>query len=427
MPELHRIDGDPPILYDVEQTFTYTLPCEVDVDVEDRRPRLSPFPLPHITDVSIDLSGACNLRCLYCFENDIGSRLGAMTDATATATLDFVFHAARAAEEITLHFGSGEPLLRFDLLQRLVIEAEARAKASGQRIGFELTTNATLVNRRVTDFFAAHPFHVHVSCDGPAGIHDANRPLASGRGSYAAVKRGLDELLARRPRRGLTVNAVLAPGTRLLEVWNWAKSLRVPRLIVIKPVGLVEDDLELYARDLQSIAGDLCDALDRGERPVDYQPLTKVVRRLMLPQPVTRYCGAGGTYIGVGTDGSIFPCFRHIGVAAWRLGSVHDGIDNALRAHFRTTNAADVDRRPECRECWARYLCGGGCYADSTVYGADPLRPKTEQCPFWKAEIETAIRLFRRLVDENPEQVLKLVGNGLSTLAGSPRELRADS
>lgn len=408
MPELHRIDGDPPILYDVGQTFTYSLPAEI--DLAEAPPRVSAPLAPPITDVSIDLSGSCNLGCVYCFENDIGSRLGAMSDETAAEALEFIFREARAAQEVTLHFGSGEPLLRFELLQRIVIHAEARAKASGQRVSFELTTNATLVKPRTVDFFAAHPFHVHVSCDGPAHIHDANRPFANGRASYASVKHGLDLLLARPPKRGLTVNAVLASGTRLIEIWNWAKALRIPRLIVIKPVGLTEEELELYTRDLATIAGDLRGSLAGGERSVDYQPLTKVVRRLMLPQPVDRYCGAGGTYIGVASDGSVYPCFRHIGVAPWRLGSVREGIDDALRARFRATNAAEVDRRPDCRECWARYLCGGGCYADSTVYGADPLRPQTAHCPFWKAEIEAGIRLFRKLVDDNPEDVLTLLG-----------------
>ncbi|MFX9597044.1 SPASM domain-containing protein, partial [Acinetobacter baumannii] len=91
--------------------------------------------------------------------------------------------------------------------------------------------------------------------------------------------------------------------------------------------------------------------------------------RLMIPEPITRFCGVAGSYLGVSSNGQVYPCFRHIGLKEYRLGDVRAGIDDGKRQDFLGKEAADVDNRPVCSECWARYMCGGGCYADSVVYG----------------------------------------------------------
>lgn len=73
--------------------------------------------------------------------------------------------------------------------------------------------------------------------------------------------------------------------------------------------------------------------------------------------------------------------------------------------------AACRDASATIRDCWARYLCGGGCYADSTVYGPNKLEPQTQHCPFWRAEIEQSIRFYRRLIAADPTYCLRLFGD----------------
>jgi uncharacterized protein len=436
-------DGSCPFVYDLERTLIFEVPPELrdtidfavdaahpgaavgwmrEHDLLTYSPRVrwaqgSTPTLPRVTDVSLDMSGTCNMGCVYCFEDDIGSRIGPMNDETATAALEFAFAQAAGAPRLSLHFGSGEPLIRFDLLRRIVAAASQRAAQSSQQIGFELTTNATLVTREIAAFLRDHPFNVRVSCDGPAAIHDQHRPMRTGHPSYTKVEQGLKLLLEHLPDR-ITVNTVISEGIRLRDVWAWAKDLGLRHYHVIKVGAYAEDDLNVsptdlpaFTTDLREICDDMFADLQAGRTPIDYQPIIKIVRRLMIPQPVTRFCGVAGSYLGVASDGKVYPCFRHLGLTQYQLGDTASGIDDAKRTEFIGTEAADVDSRPICRDCWARYLCGGGCYADSTVYGPNKREPQMQHCPFWRAEIDQAIRFYRRLVAADPTYCLRLFGD----------------
>lgn len=437
-----------PLVYDLERTFLFDPPedlagylldwppisCEPvldawlrEMDVLTSRPRpgkceAGDAPPPQITDVSIDLPGACNMGCTYCFEKPLFSRIGRMSEETVEQTLDFAFRTAKGAPKLVLHFGSGEPTIAFDQLRSLVAKALERGAQIGQDVSFELTTNATLVTPEIARFFADHPFNIRVSCDGPREIHDRFRPMANGRASYPLVERGLRILLGVLPDR-VTVNSVFCSGTRLIGLWQWAKSLGIRHYHAIKVGSAEKDDVALAERDLSDFIGDtraiadeIFNELSAGCRPIDYHPLAKTVRRMMLPQPITRFCGVAGSYVGVAADGAVYPCFRHLSLEDYRLGHVSTGIDDDRRRSYRSAEAAEVDRRPVCSSCWARYICGGGGYADSVVYGENVLEPATEHCDFWRAEIAEGIRLYDRLRTRDPTLCLAMFGDDVDAL-----------
>lgn len=429
------------ILYDLERTFVFDIPndfqsefatwppfeditpetrqwlIEKDLITNSDKPNWSHDTfrdVPEVTDISIDLAGSCNMSCNYCFEDPINSRTGRMSDEVLLKTLDFAIDHSKDSRTLALHFGSGEPLLSFKKLRLLVEEARKRADLNSIDLSFELTTNATLVTSDIAKFLANNGFNVRVSFDGPKQIHDRFRPMKNGHRSYERVARGLLHLLEEMPNR-TTVNSVICSDTRLIDIWDWAKELGIKQLHTIK-VGASSDDekklknkeLEHYTQDLHTICREILSELEREHIPINFQPISKVIRRLMIPEPITRFCGVAGTYLGVSSTGSVFPCFRHLGLDEYHLGTVFGKINDDKRSEFRSKEAADVDNRPICKDCWARYICGGGCYADSTVYSKDKLSPISEHCPFWLAEIETGIDFYDFLRDLNPLYCLAL-------------------
>jgi uncharacterized protein len=448
-------DGLCSLVYDLERTFVIEVPSELHarigpaISAGDLDPSLARWlvakdlltleerrhwgqgthpAVPQVSDVSFDMSGACNMGCAYCFEDAIKSRIGPMSEETAAASLDFVFEKTAAAPRIALHFGSGEPLIRFDLLKKIVAQANARAAALGKTMAYDLTTNATLVTEEIAAFLHDNPFSVRVSCDGPAPLHNRFRPMRGGQPSYDAVVRGLRILLAHMPDR-VTVNSVLCEDSRLAEIWHWARKLGILHFHVIKvgtnegrDIALQAAELAAFRSDLEMICDDMLADLRAGRTPLDYQPITKVVRRLMIPEPITRFCGVAGSYLGIASNGQVYPCFRHLGLEEYRFGDVRTGIDDAKRQGFLGHEAADVDSRPVCRDCWARYLCGGGCYADSVVYGPDKSEPQKTHCPFWRAEIDAAIRFYDQLRREDPAYCLALFGDDIDEVLASSND-----
>jgi uncharacterized protein len=78
-------------------------------------------------------------------------------------------------------------------------------------------------------------------------------------------------------------------------------------------------------------------------------------------------CGAGAAYLSVNAEGKIYACHRLIDDEAFAMGDVHAGSNRELRASH--LNDRHVDRAEPCRSCWARYVCGGGCYHEVSRRG----------------------------------------------------------
>jgi uncharacterized protein len=105
-------------------------------------------------------------------------------------------------------------------------------------------------------------------------------------------------------------------------------------------------------------------------------------------------CGAGRRYVGITPDGNIYLCHRFAGVNEYKLGHVDIGLvpgsqKNIIQAH--------VENKTVCSKCWARYLCGGGCFYNAIVKGVDILGSQLEDCDFLKSFYEICMYLYWKL------------------------------
>jgi len=92
-------------------------------------------------------------------------------------------------------------------------------------------------------------------------------------------------------------------------------------------------------------------------------------------------CGAGAGYLSASAEGKLYACHRLVDDPAFAMGDVSSGSDHAARARHLTSN--HVDRMQPCSTCWARYLCGGGCYHEVARRGrpgCDYIRGWLEFC-----------------------------------------------
>ena len=151
-----------------------------------RYQRLAEFTGLHIFVVSL----RCEHSCPYCqVSRQSDDRLAFdMTQKTATRALDLVFRSPSSM--LKIEFQGGEPLLNFPLIEFIVRAALEKNLEAPRPLEFVITTNLALLTDEVLEFCKAHKILISTSLDGPADLHNANRPRP-GRDSYERATAGI--------------------------------------------------------------------------------------------------------------------------------------------------------------------------------------------------------------------------------------------
>lgn len=383
-------------------------------DIKFETEYITPHPIPedrfpYVSSLALDVSGGCNLRCRYCAESITMPARAPMTMEMIHQVVDFLFTWSKKGG-VSLHFGSGEPLLHPLAVHEAGRLARERARKEKRPLSLYITTNGTLLNDEIIGWLVEDEWDVKVSLDGGEATHDHNRVNPDGSGTYRIIEKHVQTLAKAIPER-FSTTSVLCHGTDPSEVFNSIADLGV-RSIEIVPVAappgsdikLNEDDLERY----KLFVLDHAQKLAHGE---DYPSLISFRKRLqrVLGYGNTRTpCGAGRNFFGIGPDGAIYPCFRFIGIDTFRMGGIEHGISRDEAKRFTVQVGRPYDKRAECRQCWASALCGGPCYAVTELM--EMGNASHSQCAMVRAESEAAIWLADVLREENPARLVALMG-----------------
>ena len=100
--------------------------------------------------------------------------------------------------------------------------------------------------------------------------------------------------------------------------------------------------------------------------------------------------------------GDLYPCHQFVGEEKFRLGDVWQGVTNTeVQEEFASCN---VYARKECRECWARLYCSGGCAANA-YHATGSVRGVYQYgCELFRKRMECAIMLQAALQADEDEQ-----------------------
>src|SRR3954468_11467880 len=141
--------------------------------------------LQHVTPLHIFVvTLRCEHSCPYCQvsrQSTDRSRFD-MSEETATRALDIAF--ASPAARIKIEFQGGEPLLNFPLIRKIVAAAKQR---SGKRLDFVIASNLALLDDTVLEFCKENNVLLSTSLDGPADLHNKNRPRPGANSHELAV------------------------------------------------------------------------------------------------------------------------------------------------------------------------------------------------------------------------------------------------
>lgn len=275
-------------------------------------------------------------------------RIKALPEEPALRVLELGFRQAFGAHRVQVHLDWDGKLPGAGLVEWIVAEAGRLAEEAGQAVSFDLALDADQVTPAVAPLLASLPVHVRLRCGAFPG---GQAPIAR------ATERALLYLWMEDLADRVTLEFTLAADARLRELWGWARRLGVRHLDAVRPPAGVEAWLRDFEADLRGIAEDVSRDLEAHAIPVDFRPVTRIVRRLQQSEP-----------LGV---------FQEEGLA--------EG----------------------CSGCWARRLCRNSA-ALVPESEAEPRTP--ESCAVWRAEAEAALRLYHRLAHADPLQVLRAFG-----------------
>jgi uncharacterized protein len=124
-----------------------------------------------------------------------------------------------------------------------------------------------------------------------------------------------------------------------------------------------------------------------GER-YPFLNMTNAMRELHHGTHRPYPCGAGAGYLGVSADGELAACHRFVGDADGAMGDLNTGIDQRRRDGWLA--ARHVHAQQPCSQCWARYLCGGGCHHEVLARGRTA-------CEFIRSWLHYTIQAYGRL------------------------------
>ncbi|WP_229412792.1 radical SAM protein [Massilia sp. Root335] len=329
---------------------------------------------PHA--LSLAIAQKCNLGCTYCYaqQGSFGGTATAMSEEVARQAVDRLLESALPGSRVNLAFMGGEPLTNRAVLRAATAYAAGGAAARQVDIGFSITTNGTLLRPDDADFFEQHGFAVTVSLDGLPEQHDRLRPFKSGKGSFDRIMERVAPLLAIQRRAQVSARVTVTPfNLQLVDSLDYFVAAGFHSVgfspLLRAPNG--EDELgpERMEDMLEGmIACGLAfeERVLRGER-YPFLNMVNALRELQRGTHRPYPCGAGAGYFGVSASGDVSACHRFVGDAEGQFGTLADGIDRGRQAIWLAQR--HVHAQQPCSNCWARYLCGGGCHHEVLARG----------------------------------------------------------
>jgi uncharacterized protein len=340
--------------------------------------RTSPPPaVPAPTEVTLFLTSACNLRCVYCYASG-GDHSRFLDPEVAFDAVDLVVAnaVAQGRPEVRLSFhGGGEPTLAGDTLRRSVDRARRACDAQGLRLSTGTATNGVM-DDEMRHYLAATMTSVMVSVDGPPEVQDRLRPRPGGGPSSAAVERTLARLSESDAVLGVRLTCTAEALDHAAETVHYLATTYRLRTIHLEPLFMcgrsVGSGLQAptAARFVEAFRACRREAADLGvELAYSGAHQSSLCRT---------FCQASLPSFNVTTEGDATACYEVTGRDDPRAGVfIYGAHDPATRtfvfdpARVAALRRLTVDEAPRCSRCFAKYHCAGDCPAKRMYAGAD--------------------------------------------------------
>ena len=346
----------------------------------------------------LHIAHTCNLNCSYCFasQGKYHGERAVMSFEVGKRALDFLIENSGKRRNLEVDFFGGEPLLNFEVVKELVKYARSVEAKYNKNFRFTLTTNGVLIDDDVIEFANKEMSNVVLSLDGRREIHDRFRVDYAGNGSFDKIVPKFQRLVAARGgkdyyMRGTFTHAnpdFLEDIKVMLDLGFNELSMEPVVCAPGDPAELTDSDMEIVKGQYEELAKLMLERHKEGRPFTFYHYMIDLTGGPCIYKRISG-CGSGTEYMAVTPWGDLYPCHQFVGEEKYKLGDIWAGVTNsAAQCEFAECN---VYSRKECRDCWARLYCSGGCAANAYHATGSVKGIYEKGCELFKKRMECAI------------------------------------
>jgi radical SAM protein with 4Fe4S-binding SPASM domain len=359
----------------------------------------------------LNLTSGCNLSCKYCFA-ETTQKHKTMSLPVAKKAIDNMLSQKGEANEYSIYFFGGEPLLKKELVRQITEYAYHEiTQKRNKKIIFRINTNATLIDDAICLLFKHYDFRVTVSIDGPMEEHDTNRIYANGSGSYEVVMKNISLLKAHQITTNL--RATFNPKARnLVSIFDFFEKMALPYAYSFTLNSEYKSnaaDTHFADNQFEVIDKELTKSMDYFVSKIanrEHIFCTEIISKLITikhKQMRTHSCEAGRTSLTVDENGSYFACQNMLPYRQSILGNVNSGIDQAVRRKFMSKALRELSG---CTRCAIRNLCVGGCEVER-INAYDKSGAQT--CKLARIEWKNILYAYARITEMKAHENKKTI------------------
>ena len=320
----------------------------------------------------LHIAHTCNLNCSYCFasQGKYHGERAVMSFEVGKRALDFLIENSGTRRNLEVDFFGGEPLMNFDVVKQLVAYARSIEKEKGKNFRFTLTTNGVLVDDDVIEFANRECSNVVLSLDGRKDIHDRYRVDYAGNGSWEKIIPKFQKFVEARGGKNYYMRGTFTHANPdfledikvMLDLGFNELSMEPVVCAPGDPSELTEADLPIVMDQYEKLAELMLERDKAGKPFTFYHYMIDLTGGPCIYKRISG-CGSGTEYMAVTPWGDLYPCHQFVGEEKFKLGDIWNGVTNKeTQCKFEACN---VYARPDCKDCWAKLYCSGGCAANA--------------------------------------------------------------
>ena len=271
-------------------------------------------------------------------------------------------------------------------------------------------TNGTNVTDEYIKFLKSiFKKEITVSIDGPQIIHDSARVYPNGDGSFEKTFQGIKKFQDN--NISVIASVTLTPNNpNYYEIIEYLSSIGIKEIKSNLVRGsktnfdeqsmnnLIESYKKLYRKIYSELENDSYEFISLLKNDFIFMPIKCLYYRRYK---ITR-CNFGNELV-ISSKGELYHCNSTIGTKKDLLGNIYT---QTLCEQIKNISV-DVREVKKCKNCFAKYLCGGTCYANTYL---NAYNNQKMECLFRKEIIKLSIKLYTELQQkELLNKLLKII------------------